>query len=270
MMKSLTDTNDAAEIGVDCVIPEDTLIESGVSLGARVVLGGPGIALRTGAKLDAAAVIGGGVEIGRYSWVRAGAVVLQSVPANAVVEGNPAQVVGYVEGPDRGDPTKSPELRQLDIRAFADQTRPACVLLDVGDSALYLMRRIDDPRGALTVGEVPTEVPFAPARYFAVFQVPSVELRGEHAHKRCEQFLLCLHGSVRVLLDDGRRRCEVFLNRPDIGVYMPAMIWGTQYRYSPDAVLLVFASRPYEADDYLRTYDEFLAELESRKLRIPG
>ena len=65
------------------------------------------------------------------------------------------------------------------------------------------MRRITDARGGLTVGEVPTEVPFSPARYFVVFDVPSVELRGEHAHKLCQQFLICLHGSCRVLLDDG-------------------------------------------------------------------
>ena len=122
------------------------------------------------------------------------------------------------------------------------------------------MRCVNDSRGSLTVGEVPTEVPFSPARYFAVFGVPSAELRGEHAHKECHQFLICLHGSCRVLLDDGEKRCEVTLDRPDIGVFMPRMIWGTQYRYSPDAVLLVFASRPYEADDYLRTYDDFLAE----------
>ncbi|OYZ76252.1 MAG: hypothetical protein B7X88_21775 [Polaromonas sp. 17-63-33] len=127
------------------------------------------------------------------------------------------------------------------------------------------MRRVDDIRGSLTVGEVPTEVPFPPSRYFAVFGVPSIGLRGEHAHKQCQQFLICLHGSCRVLLDDGDRRCEVFLDRPDIGVFMPEMIWGTQYQYSSDAVLLVFASRPYEADDYLRTYDDFLAE---RILRV--
>jgi hypothetical protein len=55
----------------------------------------------------------------------------------------------------------------------------------------------------------------------------------------------------------------VTLDQPDMGVFMPEMIWGTQYRYSPDAVLLVFASRPYEADDYLRTYDDFIAKAES-------
>jgi hypothetical protein len=112
---------------------------------------------------------------------------------------------------------------------------------------------------------MPAEVPFSPARYFAVFDVPSQELRGEHAHKRCQQFLICLHGSCRVLLDDGEQRCEVTLDRPDVGVFMPEMIWGTQYRYSPDAVLLVFASRTYEAKDYLRTYEEFQIELEKMK-----
>ena len=131
--------------------------------------------------------------------------------------------------------------------------------LEVGESALYLMRQVTDPRGSLTVGEVPTEVPFEPKRYFAVYGVPSSELRGEHAHKVCEQFLLCLNGSVRVLLDDGSKRCEVILDRPEMGVYMPAMTWGTQYRYSRDAVLLVFASMPYSADDYIREYKDFIA-----------
>ena len=158
-----------------------------------------------------------------------------------------------------------PELRHIDISSYGQKLRPSCISLGVGDCALYLMRRIVDERGGLTVGEMPAEVPFSPARYFAVFDVPSQELRGEHAHKRCQQFLICLHGSCRVLLDDGEQRCEVTLDRPDVGVFMPEMIWGTQYRYSPDAVLLVFASRTYEAKDYLRTYEEFQIELEKMK-----
>jgi hypothetical protein len=62
------------------------------------------------------------------------------------------------------------------------------------------------------------------------------------------------------MLDDGDHRCELTLDRPDVGVFMPKMIWGTQYKYSPDAVLLVFASRTYETEDYIRTYDDFLGE----------
>lgn len=246
----------------DALIPADAQIADSARIGARVVLAGSGIVLREGARLDAACVIGEEVVIGQGAWVRAGAVVLRSVPPYAIVEGNPAQVVGYVT-PARDGTRPAPRL--IDVTAYKDLPRPARVPLDVGDSALYLMRRITDARGALSVGEVPTEVPFAPARYFVVFDVPSEELRGEHAHKQCQQFLICLHGSCRVLLDDGAQRCEVTLDRPDMGVFMPAMIWGTQYRYSRDAVLLVFASRPYEGEDYLRSYDDFLAESERRQ-----
>lgn len=249
--------NGLNEFGDGCIIPDSTKVESNVVMGQRVVLAGEGIVLRANARLDAACVIAEGVTIGQGAWVRAGAVVLQSIPANAIVEGNPARVVGYVNRAavdHRSDP------RLIDALSVGDVERPARIALNVGESALYLMRRVVDSRGSLTVGEVPTEVPFSPARYFAVFGVPSIELRGEHAHKRCQQFLICLHGSCRVLLDDGENRCEVLLDRPDMGVFMPEMIWGTQYRYSSDAVLLVFASRPYEADDYLRTYDEFLAQ----------
>ena len=249
-------------IAEDALISDDAQIAEGAAIGPRVVFAGPGIVLRTGARLDAACVIGEEVVIGQGAWVRAGAVVLRSVPPYAIVEGNPAQVVGYVT-PARDGTRPAPRL--IDVTAYKDLPRPARVPLDVGDSALYLMRRITDTRGALSVGEVPTEVPFAPARYFVVFDVPSEELRGEHAHKQCQQFLICLHGSCRVLLDDGAQRCEVTLDRPDMGVFMPAMIWGTQYRYSRDAVLLVFASRPYEGEDYLRSYDDFLAESERRQ-----
>ena len=249
-------------IPADCVVPASAEIGPGVTLGPRVVLAGEGIVVRSGARLDAACVIGEGVTIGQGAWVRPGAVVLRSVPPNAIVEGNPAQVVGYLNVAEAG---RRPDPRHVDTASFGHLPRPARVPLGVGDSALYLMRRIADSRGGLTVGEVPTEVPFAPARYFAVFDVPSMELRGEHAHRQCQQFLICLHGSCRVLLDDGRARCEVTLDRPDLGVFMPQMIWGTQYRYSADAVLLVFASRTYEAEDYLRTYDDFLAELERRR-----
>jgi len=241
----------------DCIIPAGAQIETGVTLGQRVILAGNDIVIRANARLDAACVIADGVTIGRGAWVRAGAVVLRSIPPNAIVEGNPAQVVGYV---DRATQGHLPDPRLIDTQNFGSLLRPARIPLEVGGSALYLMRSVADTRGSLTVGEVPTEVPFSPARYFAVFGVPSIELRGEHAHKQCQQFLICLHGSCRVLLDDGDRRCEVTLDRPDMGIFMPEMIWGTQYRYSPDAVLLVFASKPYEADDYLRTYDDFLAE----------
>lgn len=226
-------------------------------MGARVILNGDGIKIRSNARLDSGCIIGENITVGCGAWIRAGSVVLQSVPANAIVEGNPAQIVGYQATTSRKQETAT---RLIDIHSLSHlEKRPCTVPLGVGESALYLMRQLTDPRGSLTVGDVPTEVPFVPTRYFAIYGVPSSELRGEHAHKECEQFLLCLNGSVRVLLDDGSSRCEVILDRPAMGVYMPAMIWGTQYRYSRDAILLVFASMPYIASDYLRDYEEFLS-----------
>ena len=146
------------------------------------------------------------------------------------------------------------------LSQWAERKRPARIPLDVGGGELWLMRSISDPRGTLTVGEAPDELPFVPQRYFAVYDVPENEARGQYAHRACEQFLLCLAGSCRVLLDDGVSRCEITLDQPDAGVYMPPMIWGTQYEYSPGAVLLVFASRGYEDADYIRDYDEFVQE----------
>lgn len=247
-----------------CIIPANVTLEAGVRLGPRVVFVEDATRptlVRAGTIIEAAAVIGAAVEIGQGALVRAGAVVLRSVPPNAIVEGNPAQVVGY-----RNDaaPGSRPAITNRDYSDFTGLTAPAVIDLGVGGDtgpggAMYLMRRVVDARGGLTVGEVAKELPFAPARYFLVFDVPSSELRGEHAHRKCHQFLICVHGSCRVLLDDGARRCEVTLDRPDLGVHMPPMIWGTQYRYSRDAVLLVFASHGYDAGDYLRTYDNFIS-----------
>lgn len=245
--------------GAECIIPDDAQIAQGAVIGPRVILAGNNVVICAHARLDAASVIGEGVTIGRGAWVRAGAVVLRSVPPNAIVEGNPARVVGYVNRNTHGQQVRP---RVIDMLNIENMVRPARIKLEVGESELFLGRKIVDSRGNLTVGEVPSEVPFAPARYFVVYDVPSSELRGEHAHRRCQQFLVCVHGSCRVMLDDGKQRCEVTLDRPDVGVFMPPMIWGTQYRYSHDAVLLVFASRPYEAEDYLRTYDEFISEVE--------
>jgi UDP-2-acetamido-3-amino-2,3-dideoxy-glucuronate N-acetyltransferase len=121
------------------------------------------------------------------------------------------------------------------------------------------MRFVEDMRGNLSVGEYERDIPFVPKRYFLVFDVPTPELRGEHAHKLCHQFMVCVRGSCRVLLDDGTYRREITLDRPDLGVYVPAMIWGTQHSYSPDAMLLVFASEYYDPDEYIRSYDEFCA-----------
>src|SRR5438094_728099 len=92
----------------------------------------------------------------------------------------------------------------------------------------------------------------------------SAATRGSHAHRECAQFLVCVTGACAVVVDDGEHRLEVALDRPNRGVYVPPMVWATQYKYTRDAVLLVLASHPYDAADYIRNYEEFLAALGKR------
>jgi acetyltransferase-like isoleucine patch superfamily enzyme len=203
--------------------------------------------VRRGASIGANATILPGLEIGQQAMVGAGAVVTRSVPPFAVAIGNPARIVGYVDSTS----TVAEE------RAPAAEAAPTAGAVGVGAAALCELPLVKDLRGNLSVGEFERSVPFRPKRYFLVFDVPSKEVRGEHAHKRCDQFLVCVRGSIAVVVDDGTRRREVALDRPNLGLLIPAGIWGIQYKYSADAVLLVFASDYYDPDDYIRSYAEF-------------
>lgn len=210
----------------------------------------PQTVVSTGASIGANATILPGVRIGRRAMVGAGAVVTKDVPPNAVVVGNPAHISGYsesartVERPSATPSTPAPELGSLP-----------------GKARMVSLTHATDLRGSLVAVDHHSDLPFVPVRTFVVYDVPSRDVRGEHAHRQCEQMLVCLRGSVQALVDDGRERRQLLLDRPDQGLYIPAMVWGTQYKYSDDAVLLVYASRPYEDADYIRDYEGFLAEI---------
>jgi hypothetical protein len=133
------------------------------------------------------------------------------------------------------------------------QPRPHAVLVELSE---FL-----DAKGSLVVAELGTHLPFSAERVFVISGVPEGEPRGIHAHRVCQQFLVCVSGSVKVMVDNGDRREVVTLDRPSAGLYMPALIWGAQYDYSPDAVLMVLASHQYDPDDYVHEYDEFLSLL---------
>ncbi len=128
---------------------------------------------------------------------------------------------------------------------------------NVGGVKLIELNEIVGDNGTVIVGEVPDSLPFTAQRIFTLHDVPATEARGIHAHRKCEQFLVCVRGSVTALVDDGSRQQEFVLDRPSIGLYMPALIWGTQHHYSSDALLVVLASDPYDADDYIHDYAEF-------------
>jgi dTDP-4-dehydrorhamnose 3,5-epimerase-like enzyme len=123
--------------------------------------------------------------------------------------------------------------------------------------SLHRLSFNEDSRGKLTAAEFSKDIPFLPRRYFSVFDVPAGAVRGEHAHRRCQQFLVCARGSVTVRVDDGQASEDITLDRNDVGLYLPPLIWGVQLEYSADALLIVFASEPYDPQEYIRNYDEF-------------
>jgi UDP-2-acetamido-3-amino-2,3-dideoxy-glucuronate N-acetyltransferase len=205
--------------------------------------------LEDGCSIGANATILPGLRIGRGAMVGAGAVVTRNVPPNAIVVGNPARITGYVGESRNGTAAPfSPEAKEPKLGPQPTQ---------VAGVTWHLFPEINDMRGDLSVTEYPRDVPFVPARHFVVHQVANQEIRGEHAHRTCHQLLICVAGSLRVVADDGRKRQEFVLDKPSVGLHLAPMVWGTQYRYSEDAVLLVIASHRYDPADYIRDYDEF-------------
>jgi UDP-2-acetamido-3-amino-2,3-dideoxy-glucuronate N-acetyltransferase len=225
----------------------------------------PRTIVRAGASIGANATILPGLEIGRGAMVGAGAVVTRSVPPHAVVMGNPARIKGYVQTPSptqlsSAPPTTGTTTAATATAAAANQGEPGRTMLGVPGVHVQRFAEFADLRGRLTAGELPSsDIPFVPKRWFMVYDVPSREVRGEHAHHVCHQFLVCVSGRVSVAVDDGRHRGEVLLDEPTLGIYIPPLIWGSQFRYDPDSVLLVLASHAYDPDDYIREYDSFLA-----------
>ena len=203
-----------------------------------------------GASIGANATILPGLRIGAGAMVGAGTVVTKDVPSKAIVVGSPARIVGYV-----GAGHLSNEA------TLSDPEIDSPVSLGVGKTALWRLKGFEDLRGSLMVADFAMDMPFTPQRTFVVYGVPSEDVRGEHAHIECDQFLVCLSGSVHVVVDDGHCSKEVRLDSPQLGLYMPTLTWGVQYKFSSDAVLMVMASHSYNADEYIRDYDAFIVKV---------
>lgn len=210
--------------------------------------------IQKGASIGANATILAGNTIGKNAMVGAGAVVTKNVPPNAIVVGNPARITGYVS-------TRS--VSNTSVSAKSSQDEHEAATSGIPGVSLTHLPIIPDLRGVLSFAEIEQSLPFIPKRYFVIFDVPSQEVRGEHAHRTLHQFLVCVKGSCLAMVDDGFRREVYNLNSPGVALHIPPMVWGVQYKYTSDAVLLVLASDVYKADDYIRDYDQFLSEVRS-------
>jgi UDP-2-acetamido-3-amino-2,3-dideoxy-glucuronate N-acetyltransferase len=277
---------EGARVGADCLIHSGVLIDSGAVIGDRVTVNcnvhvhghvtiehdatigsnvsfarpparpadAPAsaphrVTVGRGASIGGGATVMPGVTIGHGAIVGAGTVISRSVPPFAVAEGNPARITGYVDSLESSQPV-------ADIPA----SRAACKIA-VRGVTLHELPVVHDLRGDLAVCEFGSHMPFTPHRYFVVFNVPSTESRGAHAHRQCAQLLVAMHGSLSVVVDDGTHRQQFLLDSPSVGLHIPPMVWGIQYRYSTDTVLLVLASHAYSSDDYIRDYAQYQTEI---------
>ena len=123
---------------------------------------------------------------------------------------------------------------------------------------IELDRHHSDRKGNITVVENNTTVPFEVKRTYYLYDVPGGEERGAHAHKELQQLVVAASGSFDVVLDDGKVKRTFTLNRPYQGLLIVPGIWRDLRNFSSGSVCLVLASRPYEAEDYIRNYNDFL------------
>ena len=128
----------------------------------------------------------------------------------------------------------------------------------IRDCRVLQLPKVTDPKGNLTFIEGGCHVPFPSRRIFYIYDVPTEESRGAHAHRTLEQFLICLSGSFQVQVDDGASKEIHRLNRPWSGLYIPPTIWAAETRFDSGSVCLSLASELYDEGDYIRDYGEFL------------
>ncbi len=135
----------------------------------------------------------------------------------------------------------------------------------------YTFQQHGDERGMLVALEQLKDIPFEIKRIYYVYDTKNGVRRGYHAHKSLEQILVCVHGSCKILLDNGKEQKKISLEKPYEGLYVPNNMWREMYDFSEGAVLMVLASAYYDKEDYIRDYQEFVDyvwELEKKRGQI--
>lgn len=123
---------------------------------------------------------------------------------------------------------------------------------------IELDKHHSDRKGNISVVENNKDIPFEVKRVYYLYDVPGGESRGTHAHKELSQLIIAASGSFTVTLDDGNVKRTFLLNRPYQGLYVKPGIWRDLDDFSSGSVCLVLASHPYDENDYIRDYDDFI------------
>jgi hypothetical protein len=127
------------------------------------------------------------------------------------------------------------------------------------DCCVIELPKIHFRAGNITPIEGKLNIPFEVARVFYIYDIPGGESRGAHAHIDCHQLLVAASGSFEVMMDDGRNKKYVMLNRPYFGLYIPPAIWSAEMNFSSGAICLTLASHNFNELDYIRDYERFKA-----------
>ncbi|MDL1914014.1 MAG: WxcM-like domain-containing protein [Bergeyella sp.] len=117
--------------------------------------------------------------------------------------------------------------------------------------------KILDRRGNLSFFEYPGQLPFEIARTYWIYDVPGGEIRGSHAFKEQQEFIIALSGSFDVVLHDGKKGERFSLNRSYHGLYIPRMYWRSMENFSTNSLALIISDKQYDENDYIRNFEEF-------------
>jgi len=139
----------------------------------------------------------------------------------------------------------------------------------VYDCSVIELPRIYSRQGNLTPIHEYEDVPFKIERVFYLYDIPGGEDRGAHAHKECHQFLIAASGSFEIILDDGKNKRTVVLNRPYFGLHLPPGIWAAEQGFSSGAICLVLTSHKYDENDYIREHADYLKYIGQLTDKIP-
>lgn len=130
--------------------------------------------------------------------------------------------------------------------------------MKIDNVRLIKLQKVEATNGHISIYENDKDVPFDVKRIFYLYDIPSGESRGAHAHKECHQFLIAITGAFEVELFDGINSKTIRIDQPDTGLHIPPGIWASEKNFSSGAICLVLASQTYDEADYIRIFEEYL------------